>query len=1074
MLFTLSLCVVSGVFAQNNTLWQDIDGPIRPQGQRAIVPQQYRTLRLNTAAMLERLAEAPDEQSVKAFESDVILELPTPDGRLQAYRICESPIMAPGLEARFPTIKTYLGKGVDNPSASLRLDYTPQGFHAMVLDGAATFFIDPYYHLLNEGTYQSYFQRDFKKEADFECLLEPDATIAPEEGQGHAPAGPVGETLRTYRLAVSATGEYTQYHGGTVDGAMAAIVTSMNRVNGVYERDISCRMILIDSNHLLVFIDPSEDPFSGDPGNHLGQNQTAVDQIIGTANYDIGHVFHRAGGGGVAFLSAVCSSENKARGFTSTTNPVGDPYDIDYVAHEMGHQFGANHTQNNNCNRNGNTAMEPGSASTIMGYAGICPPDLQNNSDAYFHSINLQEMIVNTTSNIGSSCPELIPTGNTAPMVEAGPSGEIIPRSTPFELTGFAEDMEGDSLAYCWEQFDLGPSASPNNPVGNSPIFRSFNPTTNPTRVFPRLPDLVNNTSTIGELLPGYARNLNFRLSVRDNHGFGGGVEWDNRTLTVTDQAGPFRVLSQNTATTWSGGAFENIIWDVAKTDQAPVAAGTVDIFLSEDGGYTYPFLLANGVPNVGNALVQVPDSLQGTTFRIKVKASGRVFFDINNTNITIEPPLGPGIAIGAPSPSQLACGGQAVLYSLRLAPLLGFSDTVTLAVEGLPGGLSAQMEGPFTLPAQTELSITGTENLPSGTYPFLVIASSGGIADTVMLSLQLYQQAPAAVELLSPTSAETGTSVVTTFSWQASPDALDYKLEVAFDPLFEDILFATQGITETNYQPELQLPDSTTLFWRVQGRNPVCGAGEYAVDYFSTEVIRCNTYSPDLLPVSLETAASIVFSRVEVADDIIVRDVNIRNLRGEHTPLSGLNFRFGSPEGPVIDLITEDCNSGSGFNLGLDDEAAAAVPCPFNNGNTYRPEDKLSIYDGQNAQGTWRLILFKSAFNGSLQDWQLEICYSAPLTSVRESRLSVPGLHLFPNPAREQISVELPLGLETGAIVEVSSVRGEKLLQSTVQAGQRAAVLQLDGLPEGLYFLQLTSREGQVLGNGKFIHIKR
>ncbi len=1067
-LFVLFLFAAALLPAQPAALWQDAEEPARPEGQRVIVPEKHRLLRLDAAAMLEHLAQAPAEKSVKAPDSGFILELPAPDGRLQRFRICESPILAPGLAKRFPGIKTYLGKGVDSPTAWARLDYTPQGFHAFVLDGENTFFIDPYYHLLDNGLYLSYYRRDFERKEAFECQLEPGSEYVPEGSPAAGLAGQVGEELRTYRLAVSATAEYTQFHGGTVDGAMAAIATTMNRVNGVYERDISCRMILIDSNHLLVFTNPTEDPFSGSSGNHLGQNQSAIDQAIGSENYDIGHVFHRAGGGGVAFLASVCSPGNKARGFTSTTSPVGDPFDIDYVAHEMGHQFGANHTQNNQCNRNAGTAMEPGSASTIMGYAGICPPDLQSNSDAYFHAISLQEMILNTTAGTGNGCPEIITTGNTAPLVEAGPNGEVIPFSTPFELSGSAEDLEGDSLTYCWEQFDLGPSASPNSPVGNSPIFRSFDPAPNPTRVFPRLPDLVNNTTTIGEFLPNYARNLNFRLTVRDNHGFGGGVEWDNRTLTVTGQAGPFRVLSQNTPATWEAGTYQTIQWDVAQTSLAPVEAAEVDIYLSADGGYTYPILLASAEPNDGNALILVPDSLQGNQYRVKVKASGRSFFDINNANITILPAAGPGLTLGAPGSRRIACAGDSVAYSLLGAPVLGLEGPATLQAQGLPEGVTAGLDSLLPLPGQATLALFTTAGMPGGAYPFQLIATAGGQSDTLELVLELYRQAPEAVQLLSPASGEAGVAVSAELSWESSPDALDYRVDVAFDPFFTDVFLSAEGITGSVYQPEMQLPDSTTLFWRVQGRNPACGYGEQASDFFQTETIRCNTYRPDVLPVSLDTAVSFVISRVQVPDDVVVRDVNIRKLRGVHTPLSGLNFRFGSPVGPLIDLITEDCNAGAAFNLELDDEAAAPVPCPFNNGNAYRPEEKLSVYDGQNAQGTWRLVMFKSASNGSLQDWELEICFPAPLTAVRETSQAYSGLKLYPNPAGERVMAAWDEA--EGAVLQVRSLTGVKVLEAFPGAGQQQQELQLGTLPPGLYIVQLFSREGRLLGNGKFI----
>ena len=300
---------------------------------------------------------------------------------------------------------------------------------------------------------------------------------------------PIGDVLRTYRLAVAATGEYTQFHGGTVEDALAAIATTMNRVNGVYERELSSRMILVDSNHLIIFTDPNTDPYGG--GNSLGTNQTVVDNNIGNANYDIGHLMTQ-GGGGVASLRSVCDNGDKARGLTGLAQPVGDPFDIDFVAHEIGHQFGGNHTFNSttgscNGNRVSNAAYEPGGATTIMGYAGICGANnIQLNSDDYFHNRSLEEIVNHIVLGQGNSCATMIPTENTAPVVDAGPDGYVIPVSTPFELIGSATDLEDTTLTYAWEQFDLGPSGDYDDPQGNAPLFRSFQPDTLPVRVFPR------------------------------------------------------------------------------------------------------------------------------------------------------------------------------------------------------------------------------------------------------------------------------------------------------------------------------------------------------------------------------------------------------------------------------------------------------------------------------------------------------------------------------------------------------------------------------------------------------------
>jgi hypothetical protein len=448
-----------------------------------------------------------------------------------------------------------------------------------------------------------------------------------------------GTQLRTYRLAMAATGEYTAFHGGTVAGALAAINTTMNRVNAVYEREVAVRMVLIANNNLIIYTNASTDPYTNsDGGAMLDQNINNLNSVIGTANYDVGHVFS-TGGGGIAYLGVICNNGYKGGGVTGSGSPVGDPFDIDYVAHEIGHQFGGNHSFNGNasaCNGNGNsgTAYEPGSGSTIMAYAGICgSQDLQPNSDDYFHGANFDEIIAHITLGSGNSCGVVTNTGNTPPTANAGAS-YTIPRQTPFTLTGAGNDVNGDSLTYNWEQFDLGAAGAPNNNT-NPPFFRSFKATVSPARTFPKWSDIINNSTTIGEILPNVTRTMNFRLTVRDNRSGGGGVNFASTTVNVTTAAGPFQVTAPNTAVSWAASETRTVTWNVANTTAAPVSCPNVKLRLSTNGGSTYPITLLASTPNDGSADVTVPNN-PTTTARVQVMCANNIFFDISDVNFTI------------------------------------------------------------------------------------------------------------------------------------------------------------------------------------------------------------------------------------------------------------------------------------------------------------------------------------------------------------------------------------------------------------------------------------------------------
>lgn len=625
--------------AQNVTYWNEIStNNVQTNGERVIIPEKYKVFTLNVSEIKNVLFSSPQEKDVTAINSNTILSLPLPDGGFGRFRIVDSPVMEKGLADKYPEIKTYLGTGIDDKYASVRLDITPAGFHAMIMTASDMIFIDPY---AKGDTYNyiTYYKRDYKlHNGDFHCNVISDDKIL-KELPSENKLVPEGK-LSTYRIAIGATGEYTTYHGGTVTLGLAAIVTALNRVDGVYEKEVSVRMVLVANNNLIVYTSSSTDPYTNNDGEAmLGQNQTTCDNIIGNANYDIGHVFS-TGGGGVAYLGCVCGS-SKAGGVTGAYAPVGDPFYIDYVAHEMGHQFGGNHTFNcttGSCgggNRAANAAFEPGSASTIMGYAGICSPnDLQDHSDAYFVAKSLSE-ISNFTNGSGWSCAVVTTTGNHNPVVTVGTGGNTIPKSTPFSLTGSASDADNDPLTYCWEEYDLGNAGNWNAPVGNAPIFRSFNPVTNGTRTFPKLSSLLNNSQVIGEIMPTYTRSLTFRLIARDNKVGGGGYGWGSLTISVSDAAGPFLVTSPNTAVTWNANIPQTVTWDIANTNIAPVSCSNVNIKLSTDGGNTFPTTLISNTPNDGSQTVNLP-MVSSTTARIKVEAADNIFFDISNTNFTI------------------------------------------------------------------------------------------------------------------------------------------------------------------------------------------------------------------------------------------------------------------------------------------------------------------------------------------------------------------------------------------------------------------------------------------------------
>ena len=561
------------------------------------------------------------------------IDFPYADGTIHQFTAKRNQTMHPAYNAKFPELMTLDAYSTDGSGAYGKWDITPAGLHAMIfIPGQSTIFIDPMFEGNNEY-YIVYRKRDFISDKIMQCDVENFDETKPSQNNKSM----FGTCeLRTYRLALSATAEYTTFHGGTVALAAAAQVVTMNRVNGVYEKDIAITMVIIPNNNSLIYTTAATDPYTnGTPGTMINQNQTNVDAVIGSSNYDIGHVFG-TNSGGLAGLGVVCTGGQKARGVTGSGAPIGDPFDIDYVAHEMGHQFGGNHTQNNNCNSVAAARREPGSASTIMGYAGICAPNVQNNSDDYFHGYNLQEISNEILSN-GHQCEVITALNNTPPVINSTSGNIVVPISTPFILTAHASDVDGDVLSYLWEQMDNEATTQP--PVATAtggPNFRSFDPSLDSNRYFPNLASLATNGPFTWEVLPSVARVMDFRLTVKDNHAVGTCNDFIDLTVTTNASAGPF-VITYPSATgiTWVGGSTQTVTWSVANTNVAPINCTDVRILLSVDGGQTYPYVLSPTTANDGTETIVCPN-VSTNTARVMVMSGAQTFFDISNNNFTI------------------------------------------------------------------------------------------------------------------------------------------------------------------------------------------------------------------------------------------------------------------------------------------------------------------------------------------------------------------------------------------------------------------------------------------------------
>ncbi|MAD96207.1 MAG: hypothetical protein CMB99_02670 [Flavobacteriaceae bacterium] len=792
---------------------------------------------------------------LKSSEKGVMLELPNELGENSRFMIRETSNLEPALQQKFPNITSYTGTGIDDPTAVAKISLGTDGFHATIFSGnRPTVYIDPYSK--DHKKYIVYGRNSLSNtDREFACKVEENTKAAETRFVQRSNAN--DGKLRTYRIAIVASGEYSQFHltrqgvgSGESDATKKAAVlsamnTTMTRVNGVFEMDLGVRMVIVGNNENIIYLDGAtdgdvdNDPSNGispgindgNAGSMIGQTQTICDGVIGDANYDIGHIFS-IGGDGLAGLGVVCRSGQKGNGVTGIGQPIGDPYDIDYVAHELGHQFGANHTQNNNCQRNNATAVEPGSASTIMGYAGICNPNVigtgsaTGNSDDHFHAVSIGEMwdYVSTTA----TCAAETNTGNAAPTADAG-ANYTIPASTPFKLTGVATDANGlQSLTYNWEQIDneIGAVMPPAGTNAEGPMFRSLPSKSSPTRHFPDLATYASGLPTTWEVLPTVAREMNFAFTVRDNFSGGGNTARDDMKVTVISAAA-FTVTAPSSPVTWDTGSTQTITWNVGVTTSNPINCANVNIKLSTDGGATFPITLKANTPNDGTENIVIPDNATSQA-RIMVEAADNIFYNINPTNFTINSTT-PTFLINNTSGDKGVCnsGNQSVDYTLNLDFVNGFSETVTLSASGQPL-VSTVNFSPSTINSDGNVTMTvsNLDNATAGSYAIKVTGTSSSLTQEIDVNLQVFEGNFGALTLTSPVNGATDVSLTPELQWDADTNASAYVVEVATDSGFTNVVSSQE--VSTNSFTTATLNELATYYWRVKPKND-CGEGSFS-----------------------------------------------------------------------------------------------------------------------------------------------------------------------------------------------------------------------------------------------------
>ena len=643
-------------------------------------PLKYRALSMDEVAFQTAFRQRSSNLAARTVDATLapVITVPLPEGGEVSLKLEETSVMAPKLALQFPHLKTWKATGIDLAIYG-RIDFTTQGFHAMlVMPDGDTIFIEPDKEaprsadFSEQGAYLSFSKHSNKElfKQDFHCAVHTDdsqiLSSKTVTNDGNLLARPAANLL-TYRLAVAATGEYTEFHGDK-NAAFSAIVTTINRVNEIYERDLGIHLELVPQELDLIYTNPETDPYTNNDvsalvdENILNLSNSAV---LGTTQFDIGHVFGAGNVGGLAFVGSTCNSLYKAGGATGISSPIGDAFVLDYVAHEMGHQMGGTHTFNSFCSgtdqRSAATAVEPGSGSTIMSYAGLCQSnDIQSAVDPQFHAVSIEQIMNYSRSQGGSLCGLSSVVTNENPVVDAGPDFTV-PASTPLMLYGNGSDLDGDALTYTWEQSDAGIASDVDIDTGDNALIRSRIPSVSGARYIPRISDLLAGVSVRGERLPITNRNIEFVVSARDGLG---GVQSDVLNVQVYDTGSSFSVTSPTTSRTYIVGDSVSVKWNVAGTDVSPISCPSVDISLVSSSGSIFKVTTTE---NNGTYLLSIPANTPLiSNARIMVSCSDGRFFNISGVDLISSESL--ARVVGSPSIVTESGGGS--IY-LLLYPML-------------------------------------------------------------------------------------------------------------------------------------------------------------------------------------------------------------------------------------------------------------------------------------------------------------------------------------------------------------------------------------------------------------------
>lgn len=723
----------------------------------------------------------------------------------------------------------------------------------------------------------------------------------------------------------------------------------------------------------------------------------------------------------------------------------------------------------NDCSRSGDgtTEVEPGSGSTIMGYAGICFPNVQSQSDAYFHYVNIRDISNNVQPGGTSDCGAQTALTNQPPIANAG-SDYTIPKSTAYVLRGNATDPDGlASLTYTWEQND--PEQAPNMGFPNpnwvvGPLYRSVAPSSSPDRYMPKLSQvLIGNLTPTWEVTPAVARTMEFAFLVRDNgSGFPLGIgqtDSDLMQVSVAGNAGPFIVTSQNTSgVVWDVASNQTVAWDVANTDGAPVNTSNVNILLSTDGGQTFATTLASNVPNDGSENIVVPSVGTISDARIMVEAVGNLFYAVNTDQFTIQEAE---FAMSFTQLEESTCQPNDAVFNFTYNTFNGFSETTIFSTTNLPAGAVVNFS-PTTANSNgtiVQMTISNTAALAVGSYAITVVGTSASVTKTVDVTLNVQNSTIAPVVLNTPVDGATDVPLTPPYTWQTNPNAATYDIEIATDAAFTNII-ETVSVATPSYLSTTSLNLATTYYWRVRAVNN-CGTGNYS-PVFSFATINCMTCASSG-NMEFQTSTTLVdFNTINNSSGKPAGYNDYTNISTQiyTTQTYDLNIRVNTDGNyPATTKVWIDWNQNCSFT-DPGEEYNLGSATNTSNGPTSASPLSITVPAGALEGNTIMRVSTKfntattpcaTNFDGEVED------YTVVVGTLGIAENSFESFSVWPNPNSGEFSIKLISSSSEAIQVTLYDIRGRKVyhqeFENTISFEQQ---INLNNVQSGLYILRV------------------